>query len=317
MTEHRVSAVITTYNSEAFIAEAITSVLRQSLPVEEILVVDDGSTDRTREIVAGFDDERIRYLSQENSGVAVARNLGIRQATGDFIAFLDADDIWLEEKTRLQSDFLAAHTEVALVSGLAMWWNVAKGTIQPRRQDPANIKRLRRELLVWNVIGNVSMCMARRSALLEAGLFDVNLRICEDFDMWNRIAEHGEVAALADPVIIYRWHPQNISAKNRWKMLFTTWDISRRAIARSHPAWQRPWLLVRAWSSFTHRKAIYAIQHGFPRWQQILYEAAASASYPWENTGEKLRTLVRAAMGDARYQSVKRLLRSRLRAQGN
>lgn len=317
MTEPRVSAVITAYNSEAFVAEAIASALRQSVPVEEILIVDDGSTDRTREVVAGFDDERVHYLFQENSGAGAARNRGIRQATGEFVAFLDADDIWLEDKTRLQSDYLAAHAEVALVSGLAEWWNLVKGTRRLRGEAPASGKILRRELLVRNVIGNPSMCMARRTALLEAGLFDGSLRLCEDYDLWNRMAARFEVAVLPNPVVVYRWHPENKSAKYRWDRFFSTWNISRRAIAGSDPAWRRPWLLARAWSSFTHRKAIYAIDNGFPRWQQILYEAAASAVYPWEETSEKFRTLVRAIMGDASYQSMKRLIRSRLRAQGN
>ena len=109
MTEPRVSAIITAYNSEAFIADAIASVLHQSRPVDEILVVDDGSTDRTREIVDGYKTQGVSYHFQENSGAGAARNLGIERCTGDFVAFLDADDAWLEDKNRLQAEYLAAH----------------------------------------------------------------------------------------------------------------------------------------------------------------------------------------------------------------
>ena len=269
--EPRVSAIITAYNSEAFVDDAITSVLRQSRPVDEILVVDDGSTDRTREIAETYRDRGVIYLFQENAGAGAARNLGIQHSKGEFVAFLDADDMWLEDKNRLQMDYLIAHPEVALVSGLSLWWNVAKGTRQQHGKAPANMKTLRREILVRNVIGNPSMCMARRSAILEVGLFDGNTRLCLDFDLWTRIAARFEMAILSSPVIVYRWHQGNLSGKYRWDRFFRTWEISRRAIARSRPAWQRPWLLARAWSSFTHRKAIYAIEHGFPRWQQIAY----------------------------------------------
>ncbi|MGZ6316392.1 MAG: glycosyltransferase family 2 protein [Anaerolineales bacterium] len=314
MTEPRVSAIITAYNSEAFVDDAITSVLRQSRPVDEILVVDDGSTDRTREIVETYKDRGVIYLFQENAGAGAARNLGIQHSQGEFVAFLDADDIWLEDKNRLQVDYLIAHPEVALVSGLSLWWNVAKDSRQQHGKAPTNMKTLRREILVRNVIGNPSMCMARRSAILEVGLFDRNTRLCLDFDLWTRIAARFEMAILSSPVIVYRWHQGNLSVKYRWDRFFRTWEISRRAITRSRPAWQRPWLLARAWSAFTHRKAVYAIEHGFPRWQQIAYEVGASLAYPLDDTSEKLRTMVRALMGDATYQSMKHFIRSRLQA---
>ncbi len=314
MTEPRVSAIITAYNSEAFIADAITSVLGQSRPVDEILVVDDGSTDHTREIVARYEVQGVSYHFQENSGASAARNLGIQRSTGDFVAFLDADDEWLEDKNRVQVEYLAAHPEVALLSGLYLWWNVPKGTRRQRGRVPGGVKTLRREILVRNVIGNPSMCMARRTAILEAGLFDTKLRLCEDFDLWNRMAARFDMAVLPTPVIVYRWHPGNKSATHRWERFISTWEISRRAIARSRPAWQRPWLVARAWSSFTHRKAVYAIEHRFPRWQQIAYEVSASLAYPLDDTSEKVRTLVRALMGDATYQSMKHFIRSRLQA---
>ena len=124
MTEMQISAVITAYNSEFFVKDAIESVLNQSLPADEIVVVDDGSSDRTSGIVKQFGGRGVRYLYQDNLGPGAARNRGVYETKGELIAFLDADDIWLEHKNQMQRDFLLKHPDVAMVSGFAWWWNV-------------------------------------------------------------------------------------------------------------------------------------------------------------------------------------------------
>ena len=245
MTNARVSAVVTAYNSEAYVAEAIESVLKQTRPVDEILVVDDGSTDSTGQIVAQFGNRGVKYLYQDNSGVSSARNLGIQTATGDFIAFLDADDIWLDEKNRIQVEYLSAHPRVALVSGFAWRVDTVKGDRWLTGQTQKNMKSMRREILIHNVIGNPSMAMARRSALYEAGLFDSTIRLCAEFDLWNRMAARFEVAVLPEPVIIYRWHPKNLSNTYRWERFYAYWNITRHYIKTSQPPIRRLWLLTR------------------------------------------------------------------------
>src|SRR5512142_950776 len=157
MIEPRVSVVITAYNSEAFIADAIQSVLDQSRAVDEIVVIDDGSIDTTRRVVAEFADQGIKFIQQPNMGASAARNKGIRETTGEYIAFLDADDIWLENKTRLQVDYLNTHPTAALVSGFARWWNTAKNTVRIKGRVLPNMQILRREMAVYNVLGNPSM----------------------------------------------------------------------------------------------------------------------------------------------------------------
>lgn len=310
MTNPRVSAVITAYNSEDYIADAIQSVLKQTRQVDEILVVDDGSTDHTGQIVAQFESRGVRYLYQNNSGVSTARNLGIQAATGDFIAFLDADDIWLEEKNRLQTDYLSSHPQVALVSGFAWRINELKDDRRLTGKIQKNMKTMRREILVHNVIGNPSMAMARRSALYEAGLFDGNIRLCEEFDLWNRLALRFEISVLPEPVIIYRVHPKNLSHTYRWELYYAHWIIVKRYIKVSKPRLLRVWLLARAWSYYTLRRAIYAIEEGFPRRRQIDYAAGAFLVYPFEDASEKFRTLVRSMMGNETYQRMKRLILS-------
>jgi glycosyltransferase involved in cell wall biosynthesis len=311
MTYPRVSAVITAYNSEAYIAEAIQSVLKQTRPVDEILVVDDGSSDHTGQIVTQFENRGVRYLYQNNSGASTARNLGIQQASGDFIAFLDADDIWLEEKNRLQTDYLVSHPEVALVSGFAWRINALKGDRWLTGQIQKNMKSMRREILVHNVIGNPSMSMARRSALFEVGLFDSNIRLCMDYDLWIRLTVRFEVSVLPEPVIVYRLHSENLSHTYRWERFYAYWNIAKRYINVSHPTGLRLWLLARAWSYFTLRRAIYAIEEGFPRRQQIGYSVAAFFVYPFEDVSEKFRTLIHSIMGNETYQRMKRFILSK------
>jgi glycosyltransferase involved in cell wall biosynthesis len=313
MTNPRVSAVVTAYNSEAYVAEAIESILRQTCPVDEVLVVDDGSTDRTGQIVAQFENRGVKYLYQSNSGVSSARNLGIQTATGDLIAFLDADDIWLDEKNRIQTEYLLTHAKVALVSGFAWRVDTVKGDRWLTGQTQKNMKTMRREILIHNVIGNPSMVMARRSALYEAGLFDSSIRLCAEFDFWNRIAARFDVAVLPEPVIVYRWHPNNLSNTYRWERFFAYWNITRHYIKTSKSRTWQLWLLARAWSYFTLRKANFAIEEGLPRGRQISYATAALLAYPFESTGEKFRVVVHALMGNAAYRRLKGLLLSMIK----
>jgi O-antigen/teichoic acid export membrane protein/glycosyltransferase involved in cell wall biosynthesis len=314
--ETRVSAVITAYNSEAYIAEAIQSVLKQSRAVDEIVVVDDGSTDHTRQVVAEFADQGIKFIQQQNRGAGGARNRGIRETSGEVIAFLDADDVWLEDKTFLQLEYLNEHPKAALVSGFAHWWNVDKDRVRISGRVPRNMTELRREILVHNVLGNPSMVMMRRSALVDVGLFQEEIRWGQDWELWMRLVEKHEAGVIPQPVTIYRWHRSNLSHIRSWERLLSYWHVSLNGIRRSRPAWRRPWLLARSWSDFTYRRAMYAIQYAFPRWRHIWYAVAALIAYPFESTREKLGAVVRAFFGDRMYQAGKRVFGLRAQARG-
>jgi glycosyltransferase involved in cell wall biosynthesis len=313
MIEARVSAVITAYNSEAFLAEAIDSILKQTRAVDEIVVVDDGSTDHTRQVVAEFADQGIKFIQQHNMGASAARNKGIRETSGEFVTFLDADDLWLEDKTLLQLNYFSEHPGAALVSGFAYWWNIAKGTRRITGKVPRNIDSLRREILVHNVLGNPSMIMVRRATLAEVGLFDEKIRWGQDWELWMRLVERYEAGVVPEPVAVYRWHRDNLSHIRRWERMLSYWNVSRAGISKSKPAWRRPWLWARSWSNFTYRRAMYAIQYGFPRWRRIWYASAALITYPIEMTREKLGAVVRAVFGDRVYEAGKNVIRSQAR----
>jgi glycosyltransferase involved in cell wall biosynthesis len=316
MIEARLSVVITAYNSEAYIADAIQSVLNQSRAADEIVLIDDGSTDGTRRVAADFYDQGIRFIQQQNRGAGAARNKGIRETSGEYIAFLDADDMWLEDKTRLQLQYLAAHTNAALVSGYARWWNVISDKVYLRGESLPTMQFLRRELLVRNVLGNPSMVMVRRSALETVGLFSETIRWGQDWELWQRLVEHYDAGMVPEPVTIYRWHQDNLSQVRKWERLLSYWHVSRSAILSSKPVWRRPLLFARSWSNFTYRRAMYAIQFKFPRWRTLWYALAAMIVYPFESTREKLSAVVRALAGDERYRSAKRAIRSRLQVGG-
>jgi glycosyltransferase involved in cell wall biosynthesis len=316
MTKPRVSAVITAYNSEAYVAEALSSVLEQSCPVDEIIVVDDGSTDRTRDIVAPFSQRGVRYLYQENLGPGAARNSGIRGTSGELVAFLDADDVWLKEKIKIQRDFLLEHPEVALVSGFAWWWNVIRDRRFLSGEVPKGIASLRRDLLVYNKIGNPSRVMLRRSVLEQVGVFDQKIRWGQDWDLWIRIITRYDAAILPEPVILYRWHEKNLSHTRGWERLSSYWNISRQAIRANRPPWQRPLLMLRSWSLFTYRRARYLLLQERSRWRSIAYALAAFLAYPMDMGWEKFNIGVQALLGDNLYHMGKRIIRSRLRGGG-
>jgi glycosyltransferase involved in cell wall biosynthesis len=311
MTKMRVSAIITAYNNEEFIADAIVSVLDQTCPVDEVIVVDDGSTDRTGEIVKGFKKQEVQYLYQPNQGPGAARNYGIRKSKYELIAFLDADDVWLENKNQVQVDYMAEHPEIALVSGFAWWWNVSKNTRRLAGQVPKGKTSLQRDLLVHNLLGNPSRVLVRKDALQDVGLFDPEIRWGQDWELWIRFAARYDVAVLPIPFIVYRWHPDNLSSTGQLERLESYYDVSRRAILASKPDWRRSFLLVRSWSNFSHRRAGYAIKRNLPRWQQLAYSGGALLAYPWEDGWEKLKTFIRALISNQFYLRAKRFVQSR------
>jgi glycosyltransferase involved in cell wall biosynthesis len=309
----RVSAVITAYNSEAFVADAILSVLNQTRPVDEIVVVDDGSTDRTREVVEQFLGRSVQYIYQENKGPSAARNHGMRRTTGELLAFLDADDIWLENKNQIQAEYLTNHPHVAMVSGFQWRRVVSQKSRNLVGRIPKDIATLRHEILVRNPIGNPSMVMLRRTVLEEVGCWNEDDRYGRDWELWIRVVLSHNAVILPTPVIEYRKHPENLSLSKRWELLQSYWNISKTAIQSSEPAWSRPGLMVRAWSHITHWRAEYAIKKKYPRWKQIIYAGAALISYPFEDGREKFNALIQSLIGDQLYRSSKRFFRSRLK----
>lgn len=232
-----VSVLIPTFNGGQWITQAIESVLAQTVPPTEIIVVDDGSTDDTRQRLAPYMD-RICYLVQANQGVAVARNHAIAHSTGEFIAFLDADDVWHPRKLELQLKAMAADPALGVLgTGVYDWPTTAVPL--PRRCRATRVSW--RRLVIKNSL-TTSSVLVRRKVLERVGLFDPQLRGPEDYDLWLRIAETSCVATLDALLVGYRTVPGSLGQRAA-----TMEPGLRRILCKldERGAWRGRWLLKR------------------------------------------------------------------------
>lgn len=202
-----VSVIIPTYNYGRFISEALKSVLEQTHPVSEIIVVDDGSTDDTEKKVREI-SENIKYKRQANSGVCEARNRGVTESNGELIAFLDADDIWEPTKIEKQLCKFSENPEIGLVHcGIREFDSETNRTISIRTDgDQGSVWR---GLLLWegpcvNVSGSV--IMISRKAFEDVGGFDTQLKVGEDWDLCYRVARKYQVGFVRAALVNYRSH---------------------------------------------------------------------------------------------------------------
>jgi glycosyltransferase involved in cell wall biosynthesis len=220
-----VSVVMPAYNSAQYIAEAIDSVLLQDYPALEIIVVDDGSSDNTTEIVARYGD-KVSLLTQANQGSAAARNLGIRHANGKYIAFLDADDVWWSQKIRYQIEALATSGHKMAYSRFIRWHPDTNGEyslpetdfgmpINPNTsQDGIVTGSLYAELLLDCMVWT-STVIVEKAELEKAGMFDEYLRKGQDYDLWLRLSRNIDMLGLEQATALYRIHSTSITASVR------------------------------------------------------------------------------------------------------
>jgi glycosyltransferase involved in cell wall biosynthesis len=201
-----ISVIIPVYNRQAFIGEAIQSVLNQTYTDYEIIVVDDGSTDETATVVRRFDDQRVHYIHQDNRGVAAARNHGLRLARGDFIAFLDSDDLFLREKLEIQLDYLRQNPQIGLAYTAYTVLDVQnhrKATRQAELQGRVYARLLRSCPIATPTV------MIPRQVMERTGPFDESLHLGEDVDLYIRIARDFEIGAINQPLTEVRLHSEN------------------------------------------------------------------------------------------------------------
>jgi len=204
-----ISVIIPAYNSERTISRAVESVLAQTFSDYEIIVVDDGSTDRTGEVVNRYGD-KVRYIYQENAGPGAARNKGLAAAAGEWVAFLDADDEWLPEKLRLQMELLSSKPDLRWCG-----CNFSR-TDGTRTASVSTVKAITQELDNRNYFENYFVTVAkgickistivlviRREVFDEMGFFDTELLRGQDIDMWWRIAHRcPKIGYIAEPLAV-------------------------------------------------------------------------------------------------------------------
>jgi glycosyltransferase involved in cell wall biosynthesis len=206
-----VSVLIPNYNHTRFVREAIDSALAQTLPPLEIIVVDDGSTDDCREVVAGYGD-RVRYVYQENQGLAGARNTGLGAARGALVGLLDADDQWEPEFLARLTALARARPDAAVYHCRAQAMDERGGWLPQVLGGGAGLPPdvLRRELLRANFL-IPSTIVVRLGPIAEAGYFDRELRSCEDWDLWLRLLPAHPFAGIDDILVRYRVHGSSLS----------------------------------------------------------------------------------------------------------
>ncbi len=211
-----ISVVTPAFNAEKYIGQAIESVQSQGLDVWEMIVVDDGSNDRTRAIIRSYaeKDARVRLIECHHGGVSQARNVGLSAARYEWIALLDADDVFLPGKLKKQLEAAAREPDVVLWGTYA--YNIGEqGAIYDVVRDgPASrvaFEKLRRTGDV--IMLKNSSTLFRRTFALELNGFDSRFDSAEDTDLWNRMAEHGPVMVIPEPLILYRFHPQSLSVR--------------------------------------------------------------------------------------------------------
>jgi len=206
----KVSVVIPTFNYAQYVAHAVQSVLNQSFSDFEIILVDDGSTDKTQAVLAPF-QPHIRYIYQDNKGLPAARNTGIRAANGEYIAFLDSDDLWLPTKLEKQVALLDRREELGLVYCDFCWqYDEAGIVVRSPQRDLFRSGFVFADLLMRNFIHTPTPIV--RSQVFDAvGLFDESLPASEDWDMWLRIVACFKIDFVDEVLAIYRFHSSSMS----------------------------------------------------------------------------------------------------------
>ena len=222
MTE--VSVIIPTYNREKFISECVQSVLTQTLPVREIIIVDDGSTDATYNILRdlGFNSLStkktvLRYFFQQNRGVSSARNLGIKEARSEYIALLDSDDLWLKSKLDRQVSAFQNDTQSSRLCHTDEIWIRNGVRVNQHKKHKKHGGNVFQSCLKLCCI-SPSSAMMHRSVFEDFGFFDEDLPACEDYDFWLRYSAKEDVNFIDEPLIIKKGgHSDQLSGAH-WGM---------------------------------------------------------------------------------------------------
>jgi glycosyltransferase involved in cell wall biosynthesis/peptidoglycan/xylan/chitin deacetylase (PgdA/CDA1 family) len=239
-----VSVVVTTFNYACFLPTAIESVLGQTYPNSEVVVVDDGSTDDTAAVVDRYAARGVRYVYQENRGAGAARNTGLSRTSGPLVAFLDADDVWLPDKLTKQVDHLRRHPEIALAGCHAYGCETDLSPIDIVWGGDFATDHAFERLLLRNFVLNPTCVLVRRSALDAVGGFS-EVSMWEDWDTWLRISRRFAIGFTQEPLVKVRRHGRGLSPRSAYERVAQDEAILRRHLHHVR-GWKRPVIRRRA-----------------------------------------------------------------------
>ena len=224
-----ISVIVPVFNGELTIQETINSILNQTFENIEVIISNDGSTDSTLEIVSNISDSRIKILSYPNAGVSASRNRGIYQAKGEYISFMDADDLWTPDKLELQWQALQDNPQAAVAYSWTDYIDESSKFLKSGRRIKVNGDAFSK-LLVTNFLENGSNPLISKKALEKVGGFDELLPVAEDKDMWLRLAANYEFVCVEKPQILYRSSMNSLSS-NLKNMEATSLKVIERAFS--------------------------------------------------------------------------------------
>jgi glycosyltransferase involved in cell wall biosynthesis len=229
----QVSVLMSVYNGDRYLNEAIDSILNQTFPDFEFLITDDGSVDTSLKILQTYAarDRRIRLYTQANQGLTRTLNTMLDQAQGELIARFDADDIALPERFEKQVAFLQQHSDVVCV-GSSLDWIDEQGRFIGHCPMPESD-----EILQQLMLGGISLlhhptAMVRRSVMVQVGGYDTSLKTSADLDLWLRLGEVGKLANIKESLVLYRLHPQSITSAKQEQQ-------AKDALTACQKAWER------------------------------------------------------------------------------
>lgn len=212
MSSPLVSVLMPVYNAQRYVAQAIESILQQTFTEFELIILDDGSTDRSLQILQRYAarDPRIRLISRENCGIAATRNQLIAEASAELIAVMDADDVALPQRLARQVNFLQQHPQIICL-GSSYELIDARGRQITTLAVPLQHAEIERQALAGHASVFQPCAMMRRTAVMQIGGYDTSLKLASDLDLWLRLSEIGELANLAESLVQYRLHAESVS----------------------------------------------------------------------------------------------------------
>lgn len=206
------SVIIPTFNRRAFLEKAVNSVLAQSFSDFELIVIDDGSTDSTKGLMALYKDKRIIYVYQKNHGVSTARNKALTLAKGNYIAFLDSDDWWKKEKLEKATEYIERYPDINIFHTEEIWFRNGKLLNQKKKHKKPSGFVYKNALSLCCI--SISTAVIKKGVFETVGTFDETLEACEDYDFWLRATNKYEVKLIPDALTLKDGgRPDQLSSK--------------------------------------------------------------------------------------------------------
>jgi glycosyltransferase involved in cell wall biosynthesis len=273
------SVIIPAFNVESFIAAAIRSVQQQTFRDLEIIVINDGSTDSTRQVLDSFvDDPRVLIIHQDNLGTSGCRNSGLRVARGEYIGFLDGDDLWMPEHARKHVEVLSGNRGVDMTGS---WWRVIyENGLDTGRCGKPKKKRIEIEDLIReNILSGTSNVVIKREAIDKAGWFDPALKATVDFDLFIRIAQLRPSNIYCIPEILTEYRLRQGQITKDWRRMASNWELVIEKVRSKCPQTVCK-VENEARARFLRFLAYLAYEAGdFPSCRRLLVEAFSKGAY--------------------------------------